>query len=88
MMLYVCVCVCVYLLCQYMTRKDLYIINRSLIILISVDAQGFHYKLLTSSSFPSGKQFSNPYTNVIIFYKMKVADTQEISYQQLCEMQW
>jgi hypothetical protein len=38
----VCVCVCVFFLCKNMTRKDLYTINMSFIILISVDAQVFH----------------------------------------------
>lgn len=55
-----------------MTRKDVYAVNVSLIILISVSAQGFHYKLLTYSSFPSGEEFSNPSTNIVFEVQVTV----------------
>ena len=53
-------------------RKDVYTVNMSLITLISAGAQGFHYKLLTSSIFPSGEQFSNPYSNVVFDVQVAV----------------
>jgi hypothetical protein len=71
---YVCVRMCVFW-CKDMTRQDLYTLTMTVPILLAVDAQGFQYKLLTSSSYPSAKLFCDPWTNVVTFYKVNVADT-------------